>query len=396
MTSLEFKKVGRLLKELYKELEANALSSGVDIFSAEYTEMQRRLREALLMKMGFTPEEYIEAKNKTLTEQNNKRQAEIEKIQKNIVDVELELEDTLTAEDVERIAKANIPAPVVTNNTINKIIKETTVEKPIVVEKTVIEKEEYDDGKLWAELGYIRDKVENIAIPEPESTLSEEEVRNIFGELFAQNINVLDMPDWRRLAMGLQAQIDEVRALATTESGPGGASEWGSITGTLSDQTDLQTALNGKADALGADDNYVTDAEKAALHSHSNKTALDNVSGVNTGDEVLKYEFGITVDGAGTALTTGSKGYRYIQEAGTITGWHVISDQTGSIVFDVKRSGVSLAGSEKPTLSSQSSNSDLTLSTWTTSLSAGDIIEFVIDSASTVTRATLTILVTKT
>lgn len=38
---------------------------------------------------------------------------------------------------------------------------------------------------------------------------------------------------------------------------------------------------------MGADDNYVTDAEKAALHSHSNKTALDVVSGVNTGDQDL-------------------------------------------------------------------------------------------------------------
>ena len=41
------------------------------------------------------------------------------------------------------------------------------------------------------------------------------------------------------------------------------------------------------ASALGAGDNYVTDAEKAALHSHSNKTALDAVSGVNTGDQDL-------------------------------------------------------------------------------------------------------------
>ena len=41
------------------------------------------------------------------------------------------------------------------------------------------------------------------------------------------------------------------------------------------------------AQALGDDDNYVTDAEKAALHSHANKTALDAVSGTNTGDQDL-------------------------------------------------------------------------------------------------------------
>lgn len=65
-----------------------------------------------------------------------------------------------------------------------------------------------------------------------------------------------------------------------------------------SDVTGLATALAGKADTghlhtgvyapvLGADDNYVTDAEKAALHAHSNKTALDAVSGTNTGDQDL-------------------------------------------------------------------------------------------------------------
>jgi hypothetical protein len=41
------------------------------------------------------------------------------------------------------------------------------------------------------------------------------------------------------------------------------------------------------APVLVTDENYVTDAEKAALHSHSNKTALDNVSGTNTGDQDL-------------------------------------------------------------------------------------------------------------
>ena len=42
--------------------------------------------------------------------------------------------------------------------------------------------------------------------------------------------------------------------------------------------TATQTALDGKADDLGADDNYVTDAEK---------TKLANLSGTNTGDQTL-------------------------------------------------------------------------------------------------------------
>lgn len=110
---------------------------------------------------------------------------------------------------------------------------------------------------------------------------------------------------------------------------------------------------------------------------------------------VAEDSFGIVVDGGGSAVTTGSKGTKYIPWNCTVTGWDIRSDVSGSCVFDIKRSGVSLAGTEKPTLSSSSSNSDLALSTWTTSLSAGDVIEFVVDSASTLTRATVTILVNK-
>lgn len=137
---------------------------------------------------------------------------------------------------------------------------------------------------------------------------------------------------------------------------------------------------------LGDDENYVTDAEKVII---------GNTSGINTGDQTIKDTFGITVDGGVAVLTTGTKGYRYIEQDCTITGWHLQADASGDVVFDVKRSGVSIAGTEKPTLTAQQTNSDLALTTWTTSLVAGDIIEFVIDSASTITRATLTVLVTK-
>lgn len=111
--------------------------------------------------------------------------------------------------------------------------------------------------------------------------------------------------------------------------------------------------------------------------------------------QIGKDEFWLTVDWAGAVVTTGSKWFRYMWYDGTITGWNVTSDVSWSIVFDIKRSGVSIAGTEKPTLSSQSSNSDLTLTTWTTAITAWDELEFIVDSASTITRATLTILITK-
>ncbi len=114
--------------------------------------------------------------------------------------------------------------------------------------------------------------------------------------------------------------------------------------------------------------------------------------------------FGITIDGGGSAITTGVKGYVEIPYDGTITGWTILGDVSGSCVIDVWKDTYAnfpptvadtIAGSEKPTLSSAIKNEDLTLTTWTTSVTAGDIIGFNVDSASTVTRVTLSIKITK-
>jgi hypothetical protein len=74
------------------------------------------------------------------------------------------------------------------------------------------------------------------------------------------------------------------------------------------------------APALGLDDNYVTDAEKTALHSHSNKIALDNVSGTNTGDQTLPVkaintELNTGTDDAKFATSLALEGSRYNVEA---------------------------------------------------------------------------------
>lgn len=72
----------------------------------------------------------------------------------------------------------------------------------------------------------------------------------------------------------------------------GGATNYADLTSKPSINS-VELSGNKTASQLGlepaksSDSNYVTDAEKAALHSHSNKEALDNVSGVNTGDQDL-------------------------------------------------------------------------------------------------------------
>jgi hypothetical protein len=114
--------------------------------------------------------------------------------------------------------------------------------------------------------------------------------------------------------------------------------------------------------------------------------------------------FGITIDGGGSAITTGVKGYVTIPYNCTITGWTLVADVSGSIVIDVWKDvyanypptvADTIAGTEKPTLSSAIKNQDLSPSTWTTTVTAGDVIGFNVDSAVTITRVHLIINTTK-
>jgi hypothetical protein len=112
---------------------------------------------------------------------------------------------------------------------------------------------------------------------------------------------------------------------------------------------------------------------------------------------------GITVDGAGTALTTGVKGYVQVPFACTITANRMFADQSGSVVIDVWKDvyanfpptdADSITASAPPTISGAVKSEDATLTGWTTAISAGDILGFNVDSATTITRVTLQLVVT--
>jgi hypothetical protein len=159
--------------------------------------------------------------------------------------------------------------------------------------------------------------------------------------------------------------------------------------------------VNGDLDVTGTttldvlDVTGVTTLDSLSANSISGTTYLNLP--VNYGS------FGLTIDGGGSVITTGNKGYLVIPYAGTITGWQVISDVNGSCLIDVWKESSgnvptvanTIAGTEKPTLSSQQINSDLTLTTWTTAVNQNDVFGFNVDSASTVTRVNLTIFITK-
>jgi hypothetical protein len=114
------------------------------------------------------------------------------------------------------------------------------------------------------------------------------------------------------------------------------------------------------------------------------------------------YTFGFTTDGSGTALTTGIKGFEIAPAACTINSVTVLSTDnavtSGSIVIDVWKAAYSswpptvsntITASDKPTLSSATHSQDTTLTGWTTSVSAGDVFGYHIDSVSTLTRVSM-------
>lgn len=111
---------------------------------------------------------------------------------------------------------------------------------------------------------------------------------------------------------------------------------------------------------------------------------------------------GATAWGGGLPPSAGTKVAIQVPYAGTITSWQVIADQVGSIQFDVQRcsyanypSSASIVGSDPPKIVAAQKNEDTGLAGWTTSVSAGDILIFVVTSASTVTWATVMLTIAK-
>lgn len=130
------------------------------------------------------------------------------------------------------------------------------------------------------------------------------------------------------------------------------------------------------------------------------KISVDNLLGATK-----KGTINFVIDGGGSAITTGVKGYIQVDFAGTIDSATLLADQTGSIVVDIWKDTYanyppvdadSITASAQPTISSANKAQDSTLTGWTTSFSAGDILAFNVDSATTVERVTVALEISRT
>ena len=116
-----------------------------------------------------------------------------------------------------------------------------------------------------------------------------------------------------------------------------------------------------------------------------------------------RNSIGVSLDGGGAVITTGPKGSIVCPFAGTIYGWDIVADQVGSIVVDVWKANNAvptvantITAAAKPTLTADQQEQSTTLTGWTTSVAEGDVFKFNVDSATTITQATVALRVLRT
>jgi hypothetical protein len=112
----------------------------------------------------------------------------------------------------------------------------------------------------------------------------------------------------------------------------------------------------------------------------------------------------LELDGFGVPLSTGEKGgYLALPYSGTITSWGLVADVAGNLVIDVWKDSYAnhpptvvdtITAAAKPTLTGQIKNQGAPTG-WIDTFLTGDIFRFKVDSAATVTRATLTLFTTR-
>jgi hypothetical protein len=110
--------------------------------------------------------------------------------------------------------------------------------------------------------------------------------------------------------------------------------------------------------------------------------------------------FGAVFDGGGSVLTVGTTVDVIFPVALTITSWTMLADVSGSAVIDLWKDTYAnypptiadtITGSTIPTITTAIKNTSSTLTGWTITVNANDIIRFNVTSATTITRLTISI-----
>ncbi len=183
----------------------------------------------------------------------------------------------------------------------------------------------------------------------------------------------------------------------------------------VSDATLVDTAsitLKALFDAntiLAANSDNTPAALAVAASRFLGRKAAGNIAAMTVAEAITLLALDSTIvfiiDGGGSAITTGIKGDLVVDFPCTIKSVTMLADQSGSIVVDIWKDtyanfppidGDSITSSAVPTISGATKSQDATLTGWTTSIAAGDILRFNVDSVATIERLTITLKVTRT
>jgi len=163
------------------------------------------------------------------------------------------------------------------------------------------------------------------------------------------------------------------------------------------------------SDGLDGQDSYIPGPQgsigpvgSSGLPGVSGIDGIDGIDGISFGIGQTQSQnirqIGITIDGGGSVLTTGLKGFKSFPVNGTIIGVRLLADQSGSIVIDIWKDifanfpptiADTITASALPTITTAVSSEDITLTGWSTSVKAGDVFAFNVNSVTSITRIVL-------
>ena len=151
-------------------------------------------------------------------------------------------------------------------------------------------------------------------------------------------------------------------------------------------------------------------ADELAVQDLASDAATDGQVAKANGSGAVAFEddkvaINFIIDGGGSAIPTGVKGYIEVPFAMEIEGVTLLADQSGSVVVDIWKDTYanypptdadSITASAVPTISTATKSQDLTLTGWTKVVAAGDVLGYNVDSITTIERVTVAIRGKKT